>query len=163
MSLQASNQNKKLKQGLILCAVIVWGVVVYQIMHGTSSGSKFNAEASKSANILHEFDLSILNIQPIIYEPNIRDPFESYLYTKKSVIKRKATAKKAPSKPKVNVSAPKAKIIGFMGGDNPVAIIKQGENTELVKKGSQVWGFTVKKVTRTEVTVELGGETFILK
>ena len=61
------------------------------------------------------------------------------------------------------MNPPTAVITGFMGGANPVVILKQDGKTELVKKGSQVWGFTVKKVTRTKVTVVKEGQEFELQ
>jgi hypothetical protein len=94
-------------------------------------------------------------------DTSFRDPFQSYLYTQKPA---PAAPKTAPVRiAPVPVEAPKAILTGILWGDEPVAILKQDEKTELVKQGATVWDLTVLKIEKTRVTVRKQGRTYTLE
>ena len=89
-----------------------------------------------------------------------RDPFQSYLYAQKPApVAPKAAVSKQPP---VAIEPPKAVLSGILWGDEPVAILKQDGQTELVKKGAEVWGLKVIRIDHNQVVVQKQGHPFTL-
>jgi hypothetical protein len=89
------------------------------------------------------------------------DPFQSYLYAQKPApIVPKSVVAKAPPKA---IDPPKAVLSGILWGDEPVAILKQDGQTELVKQGATAWDLTVLKIEKNRVTVRKQGHAFTLE
>jgi type II secretory pathway component PulC len=89
-----------------------------------------------------------------------RDPFQSYRYAQKPA----PAAPKSPAGPVASktVEPPKATLSGILWGDEPVAILKQDGQTELVKKGAAVWDLKVLKIEKNQVVVQKQGRRFTL-
>ena len=51
---------------------------------------------------------------------------------------------------------------GILWGDEPVAILKQNGQTELVKKGADIWGLKVVRIDRNQIVVQKQGRQFTL-
>jgi hypothetical protein len=154
--------------------LVVIGMLLYMLVslfsqvRTYSSLSSLSSVPSLEASRLSEERFAqriqtIANQKPIVLDSSYRNPFRSYLH---------ATAP-LPSKPKIKKNAPKTKPIpvippptftiqGFLGGKNPIAIIKQGNKTELVRKGDVIWDVKILSVEAGQMTVLKKGKTFIL-
>ncbi len=153
--------NNKLKSSLAVLTLFVWIVVFVQLWKAnqTLNNENGNLPMAKSQA---GFDLQLLKSKPISLDTNMRDPFESYLYAAAP----KPVIKENKSKPKVLkkiVTPPTATLAGFMGGSNPIAILKQGNETQLLKVGEEAWGLKVKKISKSLVLVEKEGKEFEIR
>ncbi|MDB5050701.1 MAG: hypothetical protein JWO30_3772 [Fibrobacteres bacterium] len=147
---------KKTFMTLLVSAVAVWGYVVVQIVlvligkGETMSGVR--ASSSMPA-------IAMLARPRAALDTSFRDPFQSYLYSQKPapVVVKSAQ----PAVLKV-IEPPKAVLSGILWGDEPVAILKQDGQTELVKKGAAVWDLKVVRIERNQVVVQKQGRQFTL-
>lgn len=142
---------------LLIAAIGVWGYVAVRVVSALTAMEPGSGPESGAT-------LSIASIRTRAAQPldtSFRDPFQSYLYAQKpEPVKAKpkpgAAPKAAPPEP------PKAALDGILWGDDPVAILKQDGQTELVKTGATVWGLKVIKIERDRVTVLKQGRKFVL-
>jgi type II secretory pathway component PulC len=142
---------------LLVCAVAVWGYVVAQIvvvlMRGPESVSR--AQMSRSMPMA-----AMLARARAPLDTTFRDPFQSYLYAQKPA---PVVVKTGPVKPVLKVIEPPTAVLsGILWGDEPVAILKQDGQTELVKKGAEIWGLKVIRIERNQVVVQKQGRPFTL-
>lgn len=148
---------KKTFIGLLLSAVGVWGYVVLQIIlvlfGRTDSTVQGNGPGALSAAALFSRPRADL-------DTSFRDPFQSYLYAQKPgpVLQPNQVAKALPKA----IEPPRAVLSGILWGDEPVAILKQDGQTELVKKGAAIWDLKVIRIERNQVTVQKQGRSFTL-
>lgn len=143
---------------LLLAAIGVWGYVVFRVVMiliggGEEVSSRPVAGASAAMALL-------ARTRPPL-DTTFHDPFQSYLYAQKPA---PVTPKSAPGKalPKA-IEPPKAILSGILWGDEPVAILKQDGQTELVKQGATVWDLTVTKIEKNRVMVRKQGHAFTLE
>lgn len=142
---------------LLVLAVGVWGYVVVQVIavfFGKSSGGAEDVGVHRVAIA------AVAKARPPL-DTAYRDPFQPYLYAQKPAPVRVAKVEK-PAPKIVVIEPPKAVLGGVLGGDPPVAILKQGGQTELVKEGAEVWDLKVIRIERHQVTVEKQGRKFTL-
>jgi hypothetical protein len=145
--------------GLLLCAVGVWGYVVFRVVMllmggGAEAGRTGPATGTTAA-------AAILTRSRPPLDTSFRDPFQSYLYAQKPApVAPKAAPAAVPAKA---IDPPKAVLTGILWGDEPVAILKQDGQTELVKRGAMVWDLTVVKIEKTRVTVRKQGRSYTLE
>jgi hypothetical protein len=143
---------------LLVLAVGVWGYVVVQVIavfFGKPSGSESQVGVQRVAMA------AVAKARPPL-DTAYRDPFQPYLYAQKPAPVRVAAPTPKPAPKIVVIEPPKAVLGGVLGGDPPVAILKQGGQTELVKEGAEVWDLKVIKIERHQVTVEKQGRKFTL-
>lgn len=148
---------KKTFLTLLLAAIGVWGYVVMRIVFALIAVETARKPDGDAA-------LALASVQMranVALDTAYRDPFQSYLYAQKPApaapkhgpaVKRTAT----PPEPL------KAVLDGILWGDNPVAILKQDGQTELVKAGAEVWGLKVIKIEKNQVTVQKQGRKYVL-
>lgn len=143
---------------LLISAVAAWGYVVFQvaaILFGKAgSVSQARVDVSSPSAVL-------LSRGQAPLDTSFRDPFQSYLYAQKPApAAPKAVAVRQPLKV---IEPPTAELAGILWGDEPVAILKQGGKSELVKKGAEVWDLKVLKIDRHQVVVQKQGRSFTLE
>ena len=142
---------------LLISALGVWGYVLVQIVMAMA-GKGMGEVRESQANSLPA--LALLAQATIALDTSFRDPFQPYLYAQKPA----PAAPKTPSRPVLQViEPPKAVLSGILWGDSPVAILKLGVETELVKVGAEVWDLKVKRVERHQVIVVKQGREFTLR
>ena len=142
--------------GLLLAAIGVWGYVVFRIIMTLIGGG----DSGSPGLVAGAPAIAMLSRSRAVLDTAFRDPFQSYLYAQKP-------APVAPKAGKVPVVAkvidpPKAILSGILWGDEPVAILKQDGQTELVKKGAAVWDLKVLKIEKNQVVVQKQGRQFTL-
>ena len=148
---------KKTFLALLLSAIGVWGYVVVRVVMAVASGEEARKPMGDAA-------LALASVQmraDIPLDTAYRDPFQSYLYAQKpaptaQMQSRIAKHSVPPPEP------PKAVLDGILWGDNPVAILKQDGQTELVKTGASVWDLKVIKIEKNQVTVLKRGRKYTL-
>jgi hypothetical protein len=144
---------------LLLCAVGVWGYVVFRVVMILIGGGGEPDQAGLATGATAAAVMLARPRPPL--DTSFRDPFQSYLYAQKP----------APVIPKLGivrtvaklVEAPKAVLTGILWGDEPVAILKQDGQTELVKQGASVWDFTVVRIEKTRVMIRKQGRAYTLE
>ena len=143
---------------LLVSAVAVWGYVAAQVIF-VLIGKSDSASQARDAGPL-PFAAMLARPHPPL-DTSFRDPFQSYLYAQKP----------APAAPKVPAAAakaaavvepPRAVLSGVLWGDEPVAILKQDGQTELVKQGAAVWDLKILSIGRDQVVVRKQGRQFTL-
>jgi len=149
---------KKTFVSLLVAAIGVWGYVVFRVvMILLGGGEEQNPKAAAGTSAA----MALLARPRPPLDTSFRDPFQSYLYAQKPApVVPKSAAVKAP--PKV-IDPPKAVLGGILWGDEPVAILKQDGQTELVKQGGTAWDLTVIKIEKNRVTVRRQGHAFTLE
>lgn len=148
---------KKTFLTLLLSAVAVWGYVVLQIILVLMGRSESTAQSRVSGAMP---SAAMLSRPRTALDTSFRDPFQSYLYAQKPA---PVIPKSSPAKAMLRViEPPKAVLSGILWGEDPVAILKQDGQTELVKKGAQVWDLKVLRVDRHQVVVLKQGRQFTL-
>jgi hypothetical protein len=140
---------------LLVSAVAVWGYVVVQIVVVLLGRSEAMSRAGESGSMPA---LAMLSRPRAALDTAFRDPFQSYLYSQKPV---PVAASPAKAVLKV-IEPPKAVLSGILWGDEPVAILKQDGQTELVKKGASIWDLKVLRIDRNQVVVQKQGRQFTL-
>jgi hypothetical protein len=143
---------------LLMAAVAVWSYVVIQFVSGYITP---NFASSTPQNERVEW-IGISMRKPPLLDSSFRNPFQSYLYSEKP-----KPIHSIPQAPKANrtivvIAPPTAVLGGVLWSDNPIAILKQGAQSELVKVGAEVFGFRVEKIERHQVTVVKEGRRFVL-
>ncbi|GEM_PF-3105354 len=148
---------KKTFLTLLISAIGVWGYVVVRIVLVLLGGSESLASTQVSGSLPGAAQLARARA-PL--DTAFRDPFQSYLYAQKPapVVPKSAVVKQAPAA----IEPPKAILSGILWGDEPVAILKQDGQTELVKKGAEVWGLKVIRIDHNQVVVQKQGHPFTL-
>ena len=156
--------SNKFFLALLVVTLGVWGNAIFQIIRTLGGSSKEKIEMTQKPGSLGALDLSLLNRKAFIIDTSLTDPFQSFLYAKRPVVKSsgKKEVSPKPKPPKKEVKPPTAKINGILWGPNPVAILEKGGKTEVVKKGAEVWGFKVLKVEKTKVVVQKEGVEFVI-
>ena len=149
---------KKTFVTLLVAAIGVWGYVVFRVVMivvgGGEEGPPRSASGTSAAMAL------LARPRPPL-DTSFRDPFQSYLYSQKPApVVPKTAAVKAPPKA---IDPPKATLGGILWGNEPVAILKQDGQTELVKQGGTAWDLTVIKIEKNRVTVRKQGHAFTLE
>lgn len=148
---------KKTFVTLLVSAVAVWGYVIFRIIVVLLGGSESLAQTQVHAGLSGAVLLGRAR-QPL--DTAFRDPFQPYLYAQKPApVAVKAPVAKAAAIP---MEPPKAVLSGILWGDEPVAILKQDGQTELVKKGAEIWGLKVLRIEKAQVVVLKQGRQFIL-
>jgi hypothetical protein len=148
---------KKTFLTLLLSAVGVWGYVVMQIIFVLMGRSESTVQSRVSGAMPAA---AMLSRPRAPLDTAFRDPFQSYLYSQKPA---PVIAKPVPGRPALKVIEPPAAVLsGILWGEDPVAILKQDGQTELVKKGAEVWGLKVLRVDRHQVVVQKQGRQFTL-
>jgi hypothetical protein len=142
---------------LLLAAIGVWGYVVFRVvMILIGGGEEVSSRPAAGASAA----MAILARTHPPLDTTFRDPFQSYLYAQKPApVMPKSAAVKAPKA----IDPPKAVLSGILWGDEPVAILKQDGQTELVKQGATVWDLTVTKIEKNRVMVRKQGHAFTLE
>lgn len=139
---------------LLVSALAVWGYVIVQVVLMISGKTDAMASSGGMGSVPAA---AYFRPHPPL-DTTFRDPFQSYLYAQK------------PAPPVVRVSAP-IKVIepptvvvnGILWGDAPMAILKLGDKTEMVKVGSVAWDLTVLRIDRNQVVVSKQGRKFTLE
>jgi hypothetical protein len=140
---------------LLISALGVWGYVLVQIVMALSG--KIEADTQNANDFLPAAVLLIhTNAAP---DTSFRDPFQSYLYSQKPT---PPATKQIIHVAPILISPPIAVINGILGGNPPMAILKQADKTELVKPGDDVWDFKVIRIGANEVIVKKQGREFTL-
>jgi hypothetical protein len=145
---------------LLVIAALVWGYVVFQFL-----GAYFGRGAAESpASKFETMPAAALEARfraPL--DTSWRDPFQPYLYAQKPAPVIPKSVATPPARPVLQViEPPTAALGGILWGDPPVAILKEGAATELVKEGAEVFGLKVIKIERHQVTVTKQGRKFVL-
>ncbi len=149
---------KKTFVTLLVSAIAVWGYVVVQIVVALLGKSEAISARTTQAS---QPALAMLSRARAALDTSFRDPFQSYLYAQKPA---PVAAPGAKAKPVLKlIDPPKAVLSGVLWGDEPVAILKQDGQTELVKKGAVVWDLKVLSIDRNKVVVEKQGRRFTLE
>jgi hypothetical protein len=148
---------KKTFVTLLVSAVAVWGYVIFRIIMVLLGGTESNAQTRVQSGLSGA--ALFARARPPL-DTAFRDPFQSYLYAQKPApVAATATVAKAAA---VVVEPPKAVLSGILWGDEPVAILKQDGQTELVKKGAEIWDLKVLRIEKTQVVVLKQGRQFTL-
>lgn len=149
---------KKTFVTLLVAAIGVWGYVVFRVvMILVGGGEEANPKTTPGTSAA----MALLSRPRPPLDTSFRDPFQSYLYAQKPApVVPKSVVAKAPPK---SIDPPKAVLSGILWGDEPVAILKQDGQTELVKQGATAWDLTVLKIEKNRVTVRKQGHAFILE
>src|SRR4051812_4263900 len=126
-----NNPMKKTFTGLLVIALTVWGYVVVQIISILMGKTETYTRSSEMDPIPAAAFLT--HARPPL-DTAFRDPFQSSLYAQKPA-PPPSQAKPAAAPLKV-VDPPTAVVNGILGGEEPVAILKLGDKTELVKAGT---------------------------
>ena len=158
------SSNKPLLLVLFILALSVWGYAAVRAFMAFNVGSQ-KPEAVASSSSDDQIDYSLLNRKAIVFDSTIRDPFKPFLYAKSLAVKRKVSNRPVSGKSiqtKKEATPPDFILSGILGGANPVAILKKGGKTELVKKGASAWGFTVVSVGKNSVVVSRDGSRFTI-
>ncbi len=145
---------------LLISAIAVWGYAVTRFFwNGSHTNSRHQASFSDG---LPNTYLLAWSRPPL--DTSFRDPFQSYLYAQKPVApKAKSSLIPKPTNlPAVIVEPPKATLNGILWGDPPMAILKFGDKTEVVKAGVTIGDFQVLRIERNQVVVKKQGREFIL-
>ena len=143
---------------LLVSAVAVWGYVAVQVVM-VLLGKSANTAQQTGTGPVAALALLTRSRQPL--DTAFRDPFQSYLYAQKPA--PVLVPGHHPSKAIVAIEPPKAVLSGVLWGDEPVAILKQDGQTELVKKGAEIWGLKVFRIDRNQVVVVKQGRQFTLE
>jgi type II secretory pathway component PulC len=148
---------KKTFMGLLVSAVGVWGYVVLQIILVLFGRMDSTAQAKGSGTLPAA---ALLSRARASLDTSFRDPFQSYLYAQKPapVAQPNSVARALPKA----IEPPRAVLSGILWGDEPVAILKQDGQTELVKKGADIWDLKVIRIERNQVIVQKQGRSFTL-
>ena len=146
---------KKTFLTLLVSAVAVWGYVIVQIVLVLLGKSEAAAREQAAPSIAIA---SILAHPHVPLDTSVRDPFQSYLYAQKPA----PPAPKAAAAPVKAVDPPRAVLNGILWSDEPVAILKQDGQTELVKQGASIWDLKVLRIERNQVVVQKQGKQFTL-
>jgi hypothetical protein len=148
---------KKTFLTLLVSAVAVWGYVIVRIIMVLVGGTESLAQTQVTGALSGAATFSRART-PL--DTTFRDPFQSYLYAQKPApVAVKSAASKATA---VVVEPPKAVLSGILWGDEPVAILKQDGQTELVKKGAAIWDLKVIRIDKNQVVVLKQGRQFTL-
>jgi hypothetical protein len=148
---------KKTFVALLVSALAVWGYVIFRIIMVLLGGAESLAQTQVQGG-LSGAALFARARAPL--DTSFRDPFQSYLYAQKPApVAAPPTVAKAAA---VAVEPPKAVLSGILWGDEPVAILKQDGQTELVKKGAEIWDLKVLRIEKTRVMVLKQGRQFTL-
>jgi hypothetical protein len=149
---------KKTFMTLLVSALGVWGYVIAQILFALIGRANEAANARGDDSLP---SLALISRTRAPLDTGFRDPFQSYLYAQKPapVVPKSATAKAAPA---AVVEPPQAVLSGILWGDEPVAILKQDGQTELVKKGADIWGLKVVRIDHNQIVVQKQGRRFTL-
>ncbi len=145
---------------LLVSAVAVWGYVAVQVVVVLLGKSSDTANQTGTGPVA-AFALLTRSSQPL--DTAFRDPFQSYLYAQKPAPVVVLVPGHHPSKAIVAIEPPKAVLSGVLWGDEPVAILKQDGQTELVKKGAEIWGLKVLRIDKNQVVVVKQGRQFTLE
>jgi type II secretory pathway component PulC len=143
---------------LLVSAVAVWGYVAVQVVR-VLLGKATNAAQSMGTGPVAA--LALLTRVQVPFDTAFRDPFQSYLYAQKPA--PVLTPGPRTSKALVVIEPPRVVLSGVLWGDEPVAILKQDGQTELVKKGAEIWGLKVLRIDRNQVVVAKQGRQFTLE
>lgn len=143
--------------GLLTLAIGVWCWVVFQLLSAIlGSDGDASALASREMPALSR-SLLAAPAEPLELK---RDPFRSALYAEKPApVAKPSVARKPVAAP---IAPPDVTVDGILMGDAPVAILKKGGVTELVKAGQSVWDLTVVKITEGQVVLRKQGKLFTL-
>jgi hypothetical protein len=144
---------------LLLAAIGVWGYVVFRVVLILAGGGEGMGNPKPVAGAAAAMAL-LARPRPAL-DTSFRDPFQSYLYSQKPAPAVPKAAR--PAAPPKAIDPPKAVLTGILWGDEPVAILKQDGQTELVKQGATAWDLTVTKIEKNRVTVRKQGHTFTLE
>jgi type II secretory pathway component PulC len=149
---------KKTFLGLLAAAVGVWGYVVFRVVMIVVGANDVSAAVQKTSGTP---SLAALLARPRpALDTAFRDPFQSYLYAQKPA---PVAPRPSAAQPAKVLEPPKAVLSGILWGDEPVAILKQDGQTELVKKGAEVWGLKVIRIEKNSVVVRKQGHPFTLE
>ncbi len=140
---------------LLATAISIWTYVLWQFVYLYFKKTEVVTEKI----VMVKNDLLLFRSKFLV-DSTLRDPFQSLLYTQTPIpLKSKSPVVKTPLK---IIEPPKAILTGILWGTDPVAILKQDSQTELVKVGAQVWDFKILLIERHQVTVIKEGRKFIL-
>lgn len=146
---------------LLVSAVAVWGYVVVRVA-ATLFGKSESVSQARGDGPSPSAALLARGQAPL--DTSFRDPFQSYLYAQKPAPAAPKTGKADAVRQRLKViEPPTAELSGILWGDEPVAILKQDGQTELVRKGAEVWGLKVLKIDRHQVVVRKRGRSFTLE
>ncbi|MDQ3000829.1 MAG: hypothetical protein M3Y08_06170 [Fibrobacterota bacterium] len=149
---------KKTFMALLVSAVAVWGYVLMQIVMVLMG----KTAAMDAADRLSPLPMvaQLTRPRPPL-DTTFRDPFQSYLYAQKPA-PTPATGVAHIKATSAAIVPPSAILTGILWGDEPVAILKQEGQTELVKKGAEIWGLKVLRIEKNQVVVMKQGRQFTL-
>jgi type II secretory pathway component PulC len=142
---------------LLVSAVAVWGYVTLQVAM-VFFGKSTTANQYQGTEPIRTL-ATLSRINPKV-DTAFRNPFQSYLYSQKPA--PVMISRPQLHKPIEIIELPKAVLSGILWGDEPVAILKLGGQTELVKKGAEVWGIKILRIEKNQVIVVKQGHQFTL-
>lgn len=148
---------KKTFVTLLVFAIAVWGYVVFRIILVLTGGPDSIAASQVRENGL---GASLFPHPSVPLDAVFRDPFQSYLYSQKPTAQIPKSAVGRPAA--LPAEPPKAVLNGILWSDEPVAILRQDGQTELVKKGTSVWDIKIIRIDRNQVVVRKQGRQFTL-
>ena len=145
---------------MVLLGFAFWGTFVSKLINRIPSEKTMAAEAPP-ANLPTLDDLQKwIRPQPLP-PPGLRDPFCPA--NNPAPASRKPSPGNAVKVAPNPIERPNIGIDAILPGDNPVAILRHNGETAIVRVGQTVWNVSVLAVGSSSVTLQMGGQSFVLQ
>lgn len=151
-------KNKKHIYFLIPAVALVWGLIIYKVISGVSSGDPSNQQINK---VVASDVIEVKPNEPYTLALNYDDPFGKISKTtvKKTTRTKVSTAKKPAKKvekPEIDLSKYKYQgMIQNAGSKQKIALVSVNNEIKMVKEGDLIDEYKVVEIKKDAIQMKL--------